>query len=94
MSPEVKRAYADAAYRRGDFAPALRLGRTNFHNEPGPQTAAAAALAAAGLGDARETVSWLRTAVRLGLDRSELRAKEFDAVRESEEFREFVAGLR
>ncbi len=94
MSSGAKRAYADAAYRRGDFATALRLGRTNFHDGPGPQNAAAVALAAAGLGDARETVSWLKTAVRLGLDRSELRAKEFDAVRQSEEFRDFVAGLR
>ena len=94
MSPSAKRAYADAALRSGDFAAALRLGRTNFHNEPGPQTATAAALAAAGLGDARETVSWLRAALRLGLDRSELGAKEFDAVRRTDEFRDFVAGLR
>ncbi|MDD5302912.1 MAG: hypothetical protein PHS14_07345 [Elusimicrobia bacterium] len=94
MSPAAKRAYADAALRRGDHALALRLGRTNFHDAPGPQTAAAAALAAAGLGDAQETVSWLRTALRLGLARTELRAKEFDAVRGSEEFRDFVAGLR
>jgi stage IV sporulation protein FB len=94
MSAAAKRAYADAALRSGDFEAALRLGRTNFHNAPGPQTAAAAALAAAGLGDVRETVSWLKAAVRLGLDRSELQAKEFDAVRRTEEFRDFVAGLR
>ena len=94
MSAPLKRAYADAAYRGKDFALALRLGRTNFHDQTGPDTAFAAALAAAGLGDARETVQWLRTAVRLGLDRGELRAKEFDAVRRTEEFREFVAGLR
>lgn len=93
MSAAAKRAYADAARRCGDHALALRLGRTNFHNAPGPQTAAAAALAAAGLGDARETVAWLKTAVRLGLAKSELRAKEFDAVRGSEEFRELVADL-
>lgn len=94
MSAPIKRAYADAALRGKDFALALRLGRTNFHDAPGPETATAAALAAAGLGDARETVTWLKTAVRLGLDRSELRAREFDAVRGSTEFRELVAGLR
>jgi stage IV sporulation protein FB len=94
MSPAAKRAYADAALKSGDFEAALRLGRTNFHNAPGPETAAAAALAAAGLGDARETVSWLKAALRLGLDRSELRAKEFDAVRQTSEFRDLVAGLR
>lgn len=94
MSAAAKLAYADAALRSGDFKEALRLGRTNFHNAPGPQTAAAAALAAAGLGDARETVSWLKAAVRLGLDPSELKAKEFDAVRRTDEFRDFIAGLR
>jgi hypothetical protein len=94
MSAPLKRAYADAAYRSKDFTLALRLGRTNFHDATGPDTATAAALAAAGLGDARETVAWLKTAVRLGLDRNELRAREFDAVRGSEEFREFLADLR
>jgi len=94
LPADAKHAYADVAYRKGDFETALRLGRTNFHDEPGPQTAASAALAAAGLADARETVQWLKTAVRLGLDRSELSAKEFDAVRASDEFREFIAGLR
>jgi len=94
MSSAAKRAYADAALQARDFTTALRLGRTNFHDAPGPQTAAAAALAAAGLADARETVTWLRTAMRLGLDRSELQAKEFDAVRRTEEFRDFVAGLK
>lgn len=94
MSAPLKRAYADAALRSKDFSLALRLGRTNFHDQTGPDTALAAALAAAGLKDARETVTWLKTAVRLGLARDELRAKEFDAVRNTEEFREFVAGLR
>ena len=94
MSAPLKRAYADAALRAGDFALALRLGRTNFHDQTGPDTAFEAARAAAGLGDARETVAWLKTAVRLGLERDELRAKAFDAVRQTEEFREFVAGLR
>lgn len=90
----ARHAYADAALTQKDFEVALRLGRTNFHDEPGPRTAAAAALAAAGLGDARETVQWLKTAVRLGLAPDDLRAKEFDAVRQSEEFREFADGLR
>lgn len=94
MSAPLKRAYADAALRNKDFASALRLGRTNFHDQTGPDTALAAARAAAGLGDARETVTWLKTAVRLGLARDELRAKEFDAVRGTEEYREFVADLR
>ncbi len=88
MSAPLKRAYADAALRKGDFATALRLGRTNFHDQTGPDTAYAAALAAAGLGDARETATWLKTALRLGLDRNALRAREFDAVRGAEEFRE------
>lgn len=86
-------AYADAALTVKDYAVALRLGRTNFHDEPGPQTAASVAWAAAGLGDARETVQWLKTAVRLGLAKEELRAKEFDAVRQSDEFRELVVDL-
>jgi len=90
LSPPAKHAYADAAYRKGDFATALRLGRSNFHDQPGADTALAAALAAAGTKDAHETVSWLRTGLRHGLDRSELRAKEFDAVRGSEEFREYL----
>lgn len=94
MSAAAKRAYADAALRRRDFATALRLGRTNFHDEPGPEAALAAALSAAGLGDARETAQWLKTALRLGLDRRELRAREFDAVRGSEEFRELLDGLK
>ncbi len=89
----ARHAYADAALTQKDFEVALRLGRTNFHDEPGPQTAVSAALAAAGLGDARETVQWLKTAVRLGLAPEEIRAKEFDAVRESVEFREFAADL-
>lgn len=93
MSSAAKRAYADAALRSKDYETALRLGRTNFHDAPGPQTAAAAAVAAAGLGDARETAAWLKTAVRLGLSKSELRAKEFDSVRGSEEFRELLADL-
>jgi Zn-dependent protease len=93
MSPAAKRAYADVARRRGDYALALRLGRTNFHDAPGPETAAAAADAAAGLGDARETVSWLRAAMRLGLARSELSSQVFDRVRDSKEFKEFVADL-
>jgi Zn-dependent protease len=93
LFPAAKRAYADVARRRGDYALALRLGRTNFHDAPGPQTAAAAAAAAAGLGDARETVSWLRAALRFGLARSELRSPAFDRVRDSEEFREFLADL-
>lgn len=93
LSSTARQAYADAALRAGDFAVALRLGRTNFHDEPGAQSAAAVALAAAGLGDARETAAWLKTALRLGLDPSELRAKEFDAVRRTDEFRELVAGL-
>lgn len=90
----ARHAYADAALTVKDFEVALRLGRTNFHDEPGPQMAMSAALAAAGLGDARETVQWLKTAVRLGLAPVELRAREFDSVRPSEEFREFEAGLR
>lgn len=94
LSAPLKRAYADAALRRKDFATALRLGRTNFHDQTGPDTAYAAALAAAGLGDARETASWLKTALRLGLDRNALRAKEFDAVRGAEEFRDLLGGSR
>lgn len=94
MSAPLKRAYADAALRAGDFKLALRLGRTNFHDQTGPDTAYAAALAAAGLGDARETATWLKTALRLGLDRGELRAKEFDAVRGAEEFRDLLGGSR
>jgi Zn-dependent protease len=86
-------AYADAARGRKDFETALRLGRTNFHDRPGAATAAAAALAAAGLGDARETVQWLKTAVRHGLAKNELRAKEFDAVRRSAEFKELEDDL-
>ncbi len=93
MPPAARCAYADVARRRGDHALALRLGRTNFHNEPGPETAEAAALAAAGLGDARETVSWLKTALRLGLAKSSLRAREFDAVRGTEEFRELLSDI-
>jgi Zn-dependent protease len=93
MSPAAKRAYADVARRRGDYALALRLGRTNFHDAPGPQTALAAAVAAAGLDDSRETVSWLRTALRKGLAKSELRAPAFDGVRASKEFQEFVSDL-
>lgn len=90
LSAPAKHAYADAAHRQGDFETALRLGRSNFHDQPGAETALAAALAAAGTKDVHETVSWLRTALRHGLDHSELRAKEFDAVRGSEEFREFI----
>jgi hypothetical protein len=93
MTAAVMRVYAEVALARKDFETALRLGRTNFHNEPGPLTAAAAAIAAAGLGDAREMVSWLRAAVRLGLAPAEIRAKEFDAVRGNEEFKEFEEGL-
>lgn len=93
MSSAARRAYADAARRKGDYALALRLGRTNFHDQPGPQTAAAAAIAAAGLRDARETVSWLRTAIRLGLSPAEARAPDFDPVRGTDEFRDFLAGL-
>ncbi|MDO8757257.1 MAG: hypothetical protein Q7J64_04550 [Elusimicrobiota bacterium] len=89
----ARHAYADAALTQKDFEVALRLGRTNFHDEPGPQTALSAALAAAGLNDARETVQWLKTAVRLGLAKEELRAKEFDSVRHSDEYREFAADL-
>lgn len=87
-------AYAAAALAEKDFEVALRLGRTNFHDEPGPQTAVAAALAAAGLSDSRETIQWLKTAIRLGLAPEELRAKEFDGVRRSEEFKELVEGVR
>jgi thioredoxin-like negative regulator of GroEL len=93
MPPAAKAAYAEAARRHGDFETALRLGRANFHEAPGADTALEAALAAAGLGDARETAAWLKTAVRHGLDRAELRDKAFDGVRGSEEFREFLDGL-
>jgi Zn-dependent protease len=92
MSPAARRAYADAARRSGDFETALRLGRTNFHDRPGPEAAFEAARAAAGLGDARETAAWLRTALRLGLDRAGLRAREFDGVRGSAEFRDLPGG--
>ena len=94
MTGTLKRAYADAALRVKDFAAALRLARTNFHDAPGPDAALAAALAAAGLGDARETASWLKTGLRLGLDRNALRAREFDAVRGAEEFRDLLGGSR
>jgi Zn-dependent protease len=93
MSPAAKRAYGEVARRLGDWTLALRLGRTNFHDEPGPRTAAAAAVAAAGLDDARETVSWLRTALRFGLPRSELSSPAFEGVRASKEFQELVADL-
>lgn len=89
----ARHAYADAALTLKDYEVALRLGRTNFHDEPGPQTAVSVALAAAGLGDARETVQWLKTAIRLGLAAGELKAKDFDPVRQSEEFRELAADL-
>lgn len=94
MSAPLKRAYADAALRQKDFSTALRLGRTNFHDQTGPDTAYAAARAAAGLGDARETATWLKTALRLGLDRNALRAREFDAVRGAEEFQDLLGGSR
>lgn len=89
----ARHAYADAALTVKDYEVALRLGRTNFHDEPGPQTAVSVALAAAGLADARETVQWLKTAVRLGLSLDELKAKEFDPVRQSDEFRELLADV-
>lgn len=93
MPPAAKVAYADAARRKGDFETALRLGRMNFHNAPGADTALEAALSAAGLRDARETAAWLKTALRHGLDRAELRAKGFDPVRGTEEFRDLLDGL-
>lgn len=94
MPPAAKHAYADAALRREDFETALRLGRMNFHDAPGADTALAAAIAAAGLRDARETASWLKTALRHGLDRARLRAREFDPVRGSEEFQDLLDGPR
>lgn len=94
MPSVVKLAYADAALAVKDYEVALRLGRTNFHNAPGAQTAASAAIAAAGLGDARETVTWLKTAMRHGLAPTEVKAKEFDAVRGSEEFKELIVDLK
>lgn len=93
MTPDARRAYAEVARRRGEFALALRLGRTNFHDAPGPAAAAAAAAAAAGLGDARETVSWLKTARRQGLKDLGLHDPAFDRVRDAKEFREFSADL-
>lgn len=93
MPPAAKIAYAGAARRCGDFATALRLGRMNFHNAPGADTALEAAIAAAGLRDARETAAWLKTALRHGLDRAELRDKALDPVRGSEEFRDLLDGL-
>lgn len=92
MPAAAKHAYADAALHRGDFETALRLGRMNFHDAPGADTALAAAIAAAGLRDARETAAWLKTALRHGLERNQLRAREFDAVRGSEEFQELLDG--
>lgn len=93
MPPAAKVAYAAAARRCGDFEAALRLGRANFHQTPGAEAALDAAIAAAGLRDARETAAWLKTALRHGLDRAELRAREFDAVRGTEEFRDLLDGL-
>ncbi|UPT74165.1 MAG: hypothetical protein M0D55_20520 [Elusimicrobiota bacterium] len=94
LPPAAKHAYADAALKGKDFEVALRLGRTNFHDSPGADTGLAAARAAAGLGDARETVQWLKAALRQGLEPAELRAKEFDALRGSEEFRELEDDLK
>lgn len=93
MTPAARRAYADAARRRGEHGLALRLARMNFHDAPGAETAAAAAVSAAALGDAREAVHWLRAAVRHGLPNAAVRGAEFDRVRQDAGFKEFVAEL-
>jgi len=91
LSGYGRRMLQSLAYEVGDHEASLRHGRAAFYEEPRPETAINLAAAAAKLGDAAETVRWLRAAARLKAPPPDLADEDFDRVRGSAEFREYAS---
>ncbi len=92
---ETRLLLQEAALRAGDPGRSLRLGQANFQLRPAPEIASLTAAAYAARGDGRLCAQWLKTAVRKGLaqPRLVLRSRDFDAVRETPEFKDLEGSL-
>jgi stage IV sporulation protein FB len=80
------------AYRNQDYREAIQIGNSIFREDPHAETAFINALCYAALGEAKPAVGWLDSALREGLPHTEaaLDKKEFDAIRQSPEFQDFI----
>jgi len=81
-----------AAYDEKDFPLVEEIGGTCFQISPSKEVALRNALACAALAKAKPAVGWLETAFQEGLDglADLARGKEFDSIRETEEFQKFL----
>lgn len=80
------------AYELGEWKEAVKIGKQVFQQRPEYETAAVNSLSHAALGETEPAVGWLRAAIDAGLPNlSELlRKKEYDSIRDSDQFKKFV----
>jgi stage IV sporulation protein FB len=96
LSPNYKGLLHQLAYRLEEWESAIRIGNKSYQDHPSPETALLNAFSYAIMGKATPAVGWLHCAAQGGLNHlSEvIQSREFDAIRESAEFRELLRTLR
>jgi len=96
LSIESQLLFHKVAYEMQDFQVVFELAAICFQNEPTAEVAVRSATACAVLGKGRETIGWLKAALKYGADNIEemLSKKIFDPIRYDPLFEEFLRTLR
>lgn len=92
LHPEYQFLLLQATFRLGKWEEAIKLGEKLFKEDPSAETALINALCYGVLGRATPALGWLKGAVKAGLEDipRALRRKEFDPIRLSPEFQQFL----
>lgn len=83
------------AYRTGHWKRAIEIGDKAFQNRPTYETAVLNAFSHALMGEVQPAIGWLQRAVEEGLPDIQqiIRQKEFDPIRSSPQFNDFVSSV-
>ena len=95
IHPESLRLLQRLAYYARDHKVVLRVGQTCFEQHPVYDVAFLNALSHALLGEARESVGWLKSARREGMPklREAMEKREFDSIRHEQLFQDLLHSL-
>lgn len=92
LSPDYLRFLQQLSYRLQKWEDVIRIGNRAYQTDPHMDSALLNAFASAIMGKANQAVGWLRTASEMGLPdlAGVIQKREFDAIRDSIEFKAFL----
>jgi len=95
LMPQSLALLQHIAFRLEEWEVAVTVGEKAYQEVPSSDIAFLNALSYALLGKARQSVGWLRCAIRDGMPNAKhvVQRHEFDAIRETREFQDLVRGL-